>query len=219
MRIGGLAMLVERAVDRSSPTIQRHRTAIALGALREDVAYVPGLRKPFEHLSLSHFWGPGRRGGFLPIWPSARTMADRHFARGVKQWRRGNHAAGCVELGRVTHLVADMACPVHVHRVIHDGDGYEWFVESHLEELGALPAAPLPTVRRASDVIASLATFTHAFPADRTQHAIGRWLVRRKLARSLPQSEIRRSARAIIPVAIAHVTALLGLFAETVECP
>jgi hypothetical protein len=26
--------------------------------LREDVAYLPGLRRPLEHWSLSHFWGP-----------------------------------------------------------------------------------------------------------------------------------------------------------------
>lgn len=218
MRIGGLAMLVDRAVDRAtSAMVQRHRRAIVLGALREDVGHVPGLARPFEHLSLSHFWEPGRRGGFVPCWPSARTMADHYFARAVAQHRRGAHAAGFVELGRVAHLVADMACPVHVHRVLHDSDGYEWYVEAHLDELGRLPVGPAPSAQRASDLIESLATFTHAFPADRTQHPIGRWLVRRKLARSLPQAEIRRAAKAIIPVAIAHVGALLGLYAGAVD--
>lgn len=220
MWIGGLAMLVDRAVDRTtSPAIRRHRRAIVLGALREDVAYLPGLPRPFEHLSLSHFWGPGRRGGYLPVWPSARTLAERYFAGAVKLHRRGEATAGCVELGRATHLIADMACPAHVHRVLHDGDGYEWYVESHLEELGALPVGSPPAARRASELIESLATFTHAFPADRTQHALGRWLVRRRLARSLPQSEIRRAARAIIPVAIAHVMALFRLYAEAVDGP
>jgi hypothetical protein len=217
VRIGGLAMLVERAVDRTtSPAIRQRRRAIVLGALREDVGYVRGLPRPFEHLSLSHFWGPGRSGGFVPLWPSARTMADRYFARAVTLHRDGAQAAGFVELGRVAHLLADMACPVHVHRVLHDGDGYEWFVESHLEELGSLPAENVPSAARASDLITSMATFTHAFPADRTQHAVGRWLVRRKLARSLPQHEIRRAARAIIPVAIAHMSALLGLYESAV---
>jgi hypothetical protein len=218
MRIGGLAMLVDRAVDRAtSPAIQQRRRAIVLGALREDVGYVRGLSKPFEHLSLSHFWGPTRPGGFIPLWPSARTMADHYFARAVSLHREGAQAAGFVELGRVAHLLADMACPVHVHRVLHDGDGFEWFVESHLEELGGLPAEPVPAAARASDLITTMATFTSAFPADRTQHAVGRWLVRKKLARSLPQHEIRRAARAIIPVAIAHMSALLRLYEDAVN--
>ncbi len=218
MRIGGLAMLIERAADRvQSPTVQRYRKAIVLGALREDVAHVPGLPKPFEHLSFSHFWGPGRRGGFFRWWPGAPFAADRRFRRAVQRHRRGDLAGGFVELGRAAHLVADMACPAHVHRVLHVTDGYEWYVESHGDELGALAVPAAPSAERASQLVESLARFTHAFPADRTQHAVGRWLVRRKLVHSLPQHEIRRAANAIIPVAIAHMVSLLELYASRIE--
>jgi hypothetical protein len=218
MRIGGLAMVVDRAADRvASPLVQRYRRAIVLGALREDVAYIPGLGT-IEHWSLSHFWGPSRPGGFLPLWPGARFAANRKLARAVRRYRRRDVAGGFVELGRAAHLVVDMACPVHVHRVLHDTDGYEWFVEAHTDELAALPTAPAPLARSASELVESLARFTHRFPADRSQHALGRWLVRRGLVRSLPQSEIRRAAREIVPVAIAHVAALLELFVETVQC-
>jgi hypothetical protein len=219
MRINGLQMLVERAADRVDvPMVQRYRRAITLGALREDVTYIPGTPKPFEHLSFSHFWGPDRIGGFIPVWPSARVAADHHFTRAVREYRNGHAAAGFVTLGRAAHLLADMACPVHVHRIVHSaGDGYEWYVEAHVDALAALDVPPPPTATRASQLIESLARFTHAFPADRTQHPLGRWLVRKKLARSLPQTEIRRAAMAIIPMAIAHMSALLQLYAQRVE--
>lgn len=223
MRIGGLAMLIDRAVDRVAwPEVRRYRRAIVLGALREDVAYVPGLPGPFEHLSLSHFWGPGGRGGYLPCWPSARRAADHHFERAVRAHARGERAAGFVALGRTAHLLADMACPVHVHRALHSaGDGYEWYVEAHLDELATLPLpAPPSRPARASVLIESLARFTHQFPADRTQHAVARWLRRSPLARvlplprPLPQTEIRRAAAAIIPTAIAHMVSLLELYVD-----
>jgi hypothetical protein len=217
MRINGLALVIERAADRV-PAVQRYRRAITLGALREDVAYIPGTRRPFEHLSLSHFWGPGRRGGYLPFWPSARRAADHWFTRAVTQHREGKPAAGFVALGRTAHLLADMACPVHVHRVLHSaGDGFEWYVEAHVDELGAIEIPQPPPATRASQLIESLARFTHQFPADRTQHPLGRWLVRHRLARQLPQPEIRRAAHAIIPVAIAHMVSLLELYAEQVR--
>ncbi len=211
MRINGLALLIDRAADRV-PAVERYRRAITLGALREDVVYIPKTPKPFEHLSFSHFWGPGRPGGFLPFWPSARGAADRWFDRAVAE---GPTAKGFVTLGRAAHLLADMACPVHVHRVIHSaGDGFEWYVEAHRDELGAIEIPSPPRASKASHLIESLATFTHRFPADRTQHPLGRWMIRRGLAKQLPQTEIRRAAHAIIPVAIAHMVSLLELYAE-----
>ncbi|HEV7555825.1 MAG TPA: hypothetical protein VGO00_10240 [Kofleriaceae bacterium] len=214
MRIGGLAMVISRAAD-LVPAMARYRRAVVLGALREDVAYLPGLPRPFEHLSLSHFWGPTRPGGFVPGWPGARFAADRKFARAVRRHRRGDVAGAFVELGRASHLVIDMACPVHVHRVLHDSDGYEWFVDTHADELGALPVPHVPRARSASELVEGLARFTHRFAADRTQHPVGRWMVRRGLAKSIPQTTIRDAARQIVPIAIGHVAALFELFVET----
>jgi hypothetical protein len=214
MRIGGLAMLVERAADRvTSPVLQRYRRAITLGALREDVAYLPGLPKPVEHLSFSHTWK-----GYLPGWTTAPEAADRWFSRAVRTHREGEQARGFVELGRAAHLLADMACPVHVHGFAHHpGDGYEWFVETHGEELAALPIPATPSAERASDLVDGLAWFTSRFPGDRTQHPVGRWLVRRGLARGVRQHELRDAAAQIIPVAIAHMTGLLELYVRRID--
>ena len=65
-------------------------------------------------------------------------MADRTFARAVELKRAGRIAGGFVQLGRVAHLLADMACPNHVHRVWHLQDPFEWWVESHAPMLSTL---------------------------------------------------------------------------------
>jgi hypothetical protein len=215
MRAGGLVMIVGRGADRvPGPEVARYRAALVLGALREDVAFVPGLARPFEHWSLSHFWRAGA-GGFVPGWPGARSAAVRRFARAVAHHRRRDLARAYVELGRAAHLVVDMACPVHVHRAIHDTDGYEWYVDAHADELAALPAVAVPRLRSVAAIVDSLAAISRAHRADRLQHPVGRWLVRRGLARSVPQHQQRAAARAIVPAAIAHVAALVERVAAT----
>lgn len=214
MRINGLAMLVDRAVRLcDDPQLTAYRSAIIIGSLREDVSYAPVIGRVFEHWSLSHFYGPPWPGGFVPLLtPGARLAGAYYFGKAVRAYRAGRVAAGYVLLGRVAHLLSDMACPVHVHRYIHDTDTFEWYVEAHVDELAALPVGALPEARSPAAVIASQARFTARFPGDASQHMLGRALKRRGLLRALDKRQVAAQARAIIPVAIAHMAALLRLY-------
>ncbi len=209
MRLGGLALLIARGVEiAADPELARWQPAITLGALREDVWYVPGLGRAVEALSVSHFHRAGA-GGFLPlVTPGPRGQTRRILGRSLRHHRAGVHAAGYVQLGRCAHLLADMACPVHVHRYPHDNDGFEWWIESHQPELAALPVPPAPEVASPAGLVDSLAAFTRGFAADPSQWPVGRALRRRGLLRGMVMREHARAARAIVPVAIAHLAAL-----------
>jgi hypothetical protein len=217
VRLNGLTFLVARAVEvLDDPELRRWQPAITLGALREDVWYVPVLGRAVEALSVSHFFRDGV-GGFLPvITPGPRGQTRRIFARAVRLHRDGNAAGGYVQLGRCAHLLADMACPVHVHRYPHDSDGFEWWIEAHRAELAALPVPPPPAVGSPAALIDSLARFTRTFAGDPTQWAIGRALRRRGLLRGLPMKTQAAQARAIMPVAAAHMAALFRHYADRV---
>src|SRR5688500_16222553 len=149
MRSNGLCLIADRAVQLvEHPLVTRYKDALVLGALREDVLYIPVAKKIVEHLSFSHFWKPPLPGGFLPLlWPGPRFKANRFFARAMREHHRGKTAAGFVQLGRAVHLIADMSCPVHAHRAIHDGDPYEWWVEANTKTLASLPVREVPSLR------------------------------------------------------------------------
>ncbi|HVV86432.1 MAG TPA: hypothetical protein VHE35_25420 [Kofleriaceae bacterium] len=217
MRLNGLTFLVARGVELAGDAaLARWQAAIALGALREDVWYLPGLGRAVEAPSVSHFFRDGA-GGFVPlVTPGARGQTRRIFARAVRLHRGGDEAAGYVQLGRCAHLLADMACPVHVHRYPHDSDGYEWWIESHTDELRALPVPAPPDVASAAALIDSLARFTRTFAGDATQWSVGRALRRRGVLRGLPMKAQAEAARAIVPVAAAHMAALFRHFRERV---
>lgn len=217
MRLNGLTLLVARAVEvLDDPALRRWQPAIALGALREDVWYVPVLGRAVEALSVSHFFRDGP-GGFVPlVTPGPRGQTRRLFARAVRLHRGGDAAGGYVQLGRCAHLLADMACPVHVHRYPHDSDGFEWWIESHREELAALPVPALPATATPAALIDSLARFTRTFAGDPSQWPVGRALRRRGLLRGLPMKTQAAQARAIVPVAAAHMAALFRHFLDRV---
>ena len=221
MRINGLSLLVDEAVARlDRPELTRYRRAVVLGSLREDVVYVPVLGRVLEHLSLSHLYGPPWPGGFVPLLtPGPRLAGTYYFRRAVREYRAGHRAAGFVQLGRVAHLLSDMACPVHVHRHVHDTDLFEWYVESHRQELAQLPPALEPDAHSPAQLIGALARFTAGFPGDPTQNRVGRWLRQRHLVRAPDRRAVAGHARAIIPVAIAHMTALFRLYLREVEIP
>ncbi len=217
MRLNGLAFLVARAVEvLDQPGLRRWQPAITLGALREDVWYVPGLGRAIEAPSFSHFFRDGA-GGFVPLLsPGARGQTRRIFARAVRLHRQGQAAAGYVQLGRCAHLLADMACPVHVHRYPHDRDGFEWWIESHRAELATLPVPAPPALGSAPALIDSLARFTRTFAGDPTQWSLGRALRRRGLLRALPMRTQAAAARAIMPVAAAHMAGLFRHYLDQV---
>jgi len=221
MLANGLALVIERALvelgGERAHEARRHRKALLLGALREDVARVPFRTRVFEHLSLSHFGGGGWPAGFLPFWPGPRYKLRRFFRTAVAHARGGARGAAFVALGRACHVLTDMACPPHVHRVVHEADPFEWYVEVHVAVLAdarLTPAVTPPAMRDPGALVTSLSAITRRSAPDRTRSLLGRWLRRVGLRRPLPAREVARQARALIPEAAAHVARLIRLFLD-----
>ncbi|HYH94514.1 hypothetical protein, partial [Hyalangium sp.] len=149
------------------------------------------------------------------VWPGARWKADCFFSRAVARYRQGQLPSAFLELGRACHVLTDMACPVHVHRVAHDSDPYEWYVEAHTEHLSTLRVPSAPRAQRPSELVEGLARFTQQFAPDRTHNLLGRWLRKRGLRESVPHHMLAEQAERIIPMAASHVTGLLQLFLRT----
>jgi hypothetical protein len=213
VRQNGLLLVADMAVRAlDHPLVNRYRDALVLGSLREDVWLLPGGRV-IEHLSFSHFYRPGLPGGIVPlVWPGPRRKGEKFFARAVAEQRAGRTASGFVQLGRVVHLLTDMACPVHAHRTVHETDPFEWHCEGNLRALSSLPVAEVPDAPHARELIESMARFTQPFAPDRTNHAPGRLLKRLGLRRGVSAREAAAQARALIPVAAGHAVALLRLY-------
>lgn len=221
MLANGLALVIERALAElegaRAQEARRHRKALILGALREDVARVPFGTRVFEHLSFSHFGGGRWPGGFLPFWPGPRYKVRRFFRAALAHARAGAPAAAFVALGRACHILTDMACPPHVHRVVHEADPFEWYVEVHaavLADAGQTPPVAPPALHDPAALVTSLSAVTRRSAADGTRSLLGRWLRRLGLRRPVPPREIARQARALIPEAAAHVARLIRLFLD-----
>jgi hypothetical protein len=216
VRYNGLQLVIGLAVRKlDDPWLNRFHEALVLGAIREDVVYLPRRQKIWEHWSLSHFSGRHLGGGFIPFFtPSAPAKAQGYVDRAVAAWRDGRHAHAFVLLGMASHLVIDMACPVHASRVAHLTDGYEWYVEANGPLLAALPFDVPRQYASARDAAAGLAAFTQRFAPDRTNHHWGRLLKRLGLRRSLTRTELAAQAEQIIPTAAGHLTAVYLTFIE-----
>lgn len=201
-----------RAID--DPLLTRHRHALVLGALREDVGYIGGIGVLFQRLSLTHFYKPGLPGGFVPLLTlGPRRRANTLVARAISEFARGRVAAAFVRLGHAAHLLVDMACPVHSHRTVHlIDDPYEWYVEGNAAALRALPVVAWPDRARPSDLIEDLARYAQDFPPDSTHSPWGRLFRRLGLRQELATRVIAEQARRLIPVAAGVTAALLRLF-------
>ena len=211
----GQAAVIRMAVHAlGDERVRRYEPALLLGAMRADVWYVPMMKRVVEHLSFSHFYRTALPGGFLPfVTRGTRTMARKWFREAIDAHRAGNLAVAFVRLGAVSHLIADMSCPVHVHRVIHESDPFEWFVEAHHEELRALPVPAIEPRATAEGLVDSMASVTRKFEPDRTRYSVGRLLRRAGLRKSVPRSVIAQQAATLVPLAASHTAALLQLFA------
>ena len=200
-----------RAVDH--PLVTRYAQTLVLGAFREDTGYIAPLRFVYPYLSLTHFYRPGLPGGLIPfVMPGPRMRANHFFRRAVREHAEGRVAASFVELGRVMHLLVDMACPTHAQRAIHITDPYEWYVDSHEKALRALPVRAMPDAPRASDIVERLAIFTQAYPADRTQNGWGAFMKRLGVYERMDRKTVAAQAEAILPVGAGHAASLLRLF-------
>jgi len=211
----GQAAIIDMAVRAvGDPLVTRHRRTLVLGALREDVGYIPGAGIIFQCLSLTHFYKPGLPGGLVPFLTlGPRWRANRLVAAAVEPHHGGSEAAAFVRLGHAAHLLVDMACPVHAHRTVHMiDDPYEWYVEGNAAALRALPAVAWPDRPRASDLVEELARFAQAFAPDSTHSPWGRLLRRAGARTALTTSTIAEQARQLIPAAAGATAALLRLF-------
>jgi hypothetical protein len=216
VRYNGLQLVIGLAVRKlDDPCFNRFHDALVLGAIRADVTWLARRKKIHEHWSLSHFSGRHLGGGFIPfLTASAPAVAQAYVDSALAAWRAGQQARAFVQLGMASHLLIDMACPVHASRVAHLTDGYEWYVEANGAQLAALPFDIPRQYASAYEASAALAAFTRGFAPDRTNHHWGRLLKRLGLRRSLTRAEFAAQARQIIPVAAGHLAALYLTFIE-----
>lgn len=216
MRLNGLYIVIELAMRKlADPLVEAYKKPLVLGSLREDVWYIPGARFILEHLSFSHFYRPGLPGGIFPfVWPGPRSKADLFYGRALDFQRAGKTAAAFVQLGRVAHLLTDMACPVHAHRTAHATDPFEWWVEGNRKKLLALEVPDLPTGEKASDFIEGMAQVTQAYRTDATNHLPGMVLKKLGLLKPVKSKEAGEQAVALIPTAAAYTAAMLRLFVD-----
>ena len=215
MLLNGLFYVADRAAQASGEALARqHREALILGALREDVIALP-TGQFSEYPSFRHFGGRGLPGGYLPLlWPGPRWTAGRFYQRALGLGQAGQTAAAFVQLGRLTHLLADMSIPSHVHRAAHDRDPFEWYVEGNLRELGEAPGPVSPQIAALTgpeQLIASLARHAARHAPDRTNTPGGRLLRRLGLVRPVSAALAREQAAELLPLAVAHAAALLRL--------
>ncbi len=220
MRYGGLFVVIELALRKlGDESVNRYRDPFVLGSLREDVWHIPIVDTIFEHWSFSHFYKPPLPGGFIPLlWPGPRLKAEKFYRRALREHESGHTAGGFVQLGRVAHLLKDMCCPVHVHRLVHDTDVYEWYVEGNIKKLLALDVPDVPDAARPRDLIHDLAAYTRRYPADATNHHFGRVLKRAKLLRGVSSKEAAEQAHELIPLAAGYTAALLRMYLRDREC-
>ncbi|MES2017973.1 MAG: zinc dependent phospholipase C family protein [Pseudomonadota bacterium] len=214
MRYNGLQLVVRLAVRKLDlPHLTRFEDALVLGAIREDIIYLPRKKKIWEHWSLSHFSGRYLGGGFIPfLTTSAPRRAQHYVDLAVQAWHDGQPARAYVCLGMASHLVIDMACPVHASRVAHMNDGYEWYVEGNCPQLAALPFEVPQHYRSVHAAVAGLARFTRQFPPDRSNHHWGRLLKACGLRKTFTRTELANQAAHIIPAAAGHLAAVYLMF-------
>jgi hypothetical protein len=214
VRYGGLFVVIELALGKlAEPELSRYRDPLLLGSLREDVWHIPIVDSIFEHWSFSHFYKPPLPGGFLPlVWPGPRLKGNKFYRRALNEHQAGRTAAGFVQLGRVAHLLTDMCCPVHVHRLTHDTDPYEWYVEGNIKRLLQLPVPDVSEQARPSDLVRELAAYTREFRADATNHHLGRVLKRAKILRGVTSKEAAQQAHELIPLAAGYTAALFRMY-------
>jgi hypothetical protein len=204
--------------ESGDPLLLRYQDALVLGAIREDVWIIGG--KIWEHASFSHFWGDRVGGGFIPlIYPGAPWKAQRYFEKAVRFGKAGQTAKAMVQLGRASHLLIDMACPVHARRVPHWTDGYEWYIDGNTELLWDLRPSPPPPEKTVYDITLGMARFTRQFEPDRSNHLWGWFLKRVGVRRSLSRAEFAMQAQKILPEATARLLAVYQCFLRETYLP
>jgi hypothetical protein len=180
----------------------------------EDDLVVPILGLRLRAAGLTHTHRPGRRFGEL-FAESARTKLLRCVAR-ANAAPANDLDRRAWWLGRACHLLGDMAVPARTRGVWHlEGDPLEAFCEREASRgsLGRLvPSSLTPAEPRDPAALAdALARASSRMAADTTRTPWGR-LAWTRLGRGvrLDPETIASQAEALVPLAVAHVAALLA---------
>jgi len=194
--------------------LQKYQSAVYMGSFREDVEYFPVIHRVTQHHSFTHLTGPRIPGGYIPlIWPGPVWKARKYYEKAIGEFEKGHVAQSFVDLGRVSHILTDMACPNHVNRVIHENlDRYEVYLEKHEKELSEISPPKVSYNQSIKELVMGLCRFTQGFPVDRTNNPMGRLFKKMGLLKSQPRSALIEQARAIFPVAVAYNVALFEKF-------
>ncbi|MCI0412078.1 hypothetical protein L0222_04655 [bacterium] len=219
MRPNGFIIVIDLALQKiNSPVLNKYRKGLILGAFRENVYYLPGIRMVSLNPSISHFYHPNLPGGIIPfLWPGPRWMGNYHFQRAIQELRSNRVSAAFVQLGRVSHLLTDMACPVHAQSVFHSTDPFEWAVEAMKNELRSLEIAESAREKTASQLIQQMAQFTQAYPAEKVNNPWGYALRKVGARKTLNTDIVRKQVRELIPVVASHTVSLFKLFLEQIQ--
>jgi hypothetical protein len=219
MRYNGFITAIDMALKTiQSPLLNENRSALILGAFREDFYAIPKTDLLVTSLSFTHFYRKGLPGGFIPfLTQGARARTEFFLRRALERYRERDVTAAVAQLGRAVHPLVDMACPVHAQAVVHETDPYEWCVEAMRSELLELPLPFMQDSERAADIVETMALFTHKFEADRTNNLWGR--VMKRLGKWKPVDAVRsrEQARQLMPMAGACTAAFFRLFLRCIQ--
>jgi hypothetical protein len=197
----------ERVIRLAVARLGDPRWAAAMAALLDGNRDEDSYRWPLvgwrtQAIGFTHTHRPGGRFGQL-LFPSAQRRLVHLCARA--------RAGSAVLVGRACHLLTDAAVPARARGVWHYlGDPLECWLDRHLDEVSALSAVPVPDERDPAALIDRLARIAAAQPADRTRTALGQVARQLGLAAPLDESTLAAQGRALFPVAVAHVAALLA---------
>jgi len=219
MLYNGLITIIDLAIqDVRNPFFDRYRDALILGSFREDVCYIRGLEMVVQSPSLTHFYRKGLAGGFVPfLWPGARYRTQCFTEKAIAEYRAGRFGSAFVQLGRASHPLMDMSCPVHAQAVVHETDPFEWCVEGMQDELMRLPVPPARDRDSAAALVEEMALFAHEFKADKTNNGWGRLFKRWGWWTAVDAAQAREQARRLIPACAGHTSALFRLFLRRTE--
>lgn len=220
MFANGHKLIMDLALDAyPHPALHGRYDAMLLGNLREDVYKFPFMRRFMLGKGLTHYYKPGRRGGAFFFVPSAPTRSDFLFLRAVRLFREGKRDDAAYNLGRVAHLLSEMAAPVHAQMVLHwRGDPFEMYLETRVNELRPMKSLPpIPQGKRsAGELVHELAVFCQAYPCDRTRNLAGYVGWRLGLIPRHDAAIVDEQVRVLVPQGAAYTVALYRLFIEAV---
>ncbi len=196
---------------------------------------------------MRHFWDPdiGYDAGlyFFPYpYESAVTRGQSLFDQAVSNYQAGNTGTAYWLLGRVGHLLADMAVPAHVHRDPHGGvlgvndDEYEDWIGANPSSIAAQEGDYTDYIcldmnssynnswsRYSGDsrstylfeLFLDMAEYTDQLESD----SIGGESASHSTAAELTAQECQNHAALLVPEAIRHVAGLYRLFWDTTHPP